>query len=266
MALKESIQSDTIIVAALGGEANIYCNFSLSMDVLQVTWQKRNGTSFQNMATYSPAYGQRLIGSFQKKVRFPRATPKASAITLQSLTFEDDSNYRCIFNVFCHGSFSKDICLNIQTISELTVEFHSLLPAEGLLTAVCSATGKAAPNITWLDDRGLEDTHQIHHIQNTNRTVTVTSRLNFSASHLQALFCLLDHPQGSKKKALHLEKGLEDVQKNTVIITLILAAVLLLLVLIYCVMGLNNSRRNKQKVHTCTQNSCKGNRLTARPR
>ncbi|NXD38686.1 MO2R4 protein, partial [Copsychus sechellarum] len=115
---------------------------------------------------------------------------------------------------------------------------------------VCSATGKPAPNITWLDDRGLEETPQIHHIQNTNRTVTVTSRLNFSANHLHALFCLLDHPQGRKKKALHLEKGREDVQKNTVIITSILAAVLLLLVLIYCVMRLNNRRRNRQQTHS----------------
>lgn len=115
LALEEPIQSDTIIVAALGGEANIYCNFSFSMDVLQVTWQKRNGTSFQNMATYSSIHGQRLIGSFQKKVHFTRATPKASAITLQNLTLEDDSYYRCIFSVFRHGSFSKDICLNIQS-------------------------------------------------------------------------------------------------------------------------------------------------------
>ncbi|NXU34737.1 OX2G protein, partial [Drymodes brunneopygia] len=111
---KEPIQSDTIIVAALEGEAKIYCNFSLPMDVLQVTWQKRNGTSLQNMATYSPIYGLRLIGSFQKKVRFTIATPKASAITLQNLTLEDDSDYRCIFNVFHHGSFSKEIHLNIQ--------------------------------------------------------------------------------------------------------------------------------------------------------
>ncbi|NWT50540.1 OX2G protein, partial [Erythrocercus mccallii] len=113
-ALKEPIQPDTITVAALGGEANIYCNFSLSMDVLQVTWPKRNGISFQNMASYSPIHGLRLIGSFQKKVCFTRATPKASAITLPNLTLEDDSYYRCIFNVFCHGSFSKEICLNIQ--------------------------------------------------------------------------------------------------------------------------------------------------------
>ncbi|NXY60546.1 OX2G protein, partial [Callaeas wilsoni] len=113
-ALKESIQSDTIIVAALGGEANFYCSFSLSMDVLQVIWQKRNGTSLQNMATYSPIHGLRLIRSFQKKVHFTRATPKASAITLQNLTLEDESYYRCIFNMFHDGSISKEIHANTQ--------------------------------------------------------------------------------------------------------------------------------------------------------
>ncbi|NWH82686.1 OX2G protein, partial [Piaya cayana] len=112
--LKEAVKSESIVAAALGGEANFYCNFSLTMDVLQVTWQKRNGSSFHNIATYSPHHGLRLIGSFQKKVHFTGATLKATAITLQNLTFEDESYYRCIFNVFPHGSFSKDIYLNIQ--------------------------------------------------------------------------------------------------------------------------------------------------------
>ncbi|NXY89141.1 OX2G protein, partial [Alcedo cyanopectus] len=112
--LKEAVKSDTVITAALGGEANFYCNFSLSMDVLQVTWQKRNGSSFQNIVTYSPKHGLWLMGPFQKKAYFTIATMKASTVTLQNLTFEDESNYRCIFNVFPHGSFSKDICLNIQ--------------------------------------------------------------------------------------------------------------------------------------------------------
>ncbi|NXD85293.1 OX2G protein, partial [Halcyon senegalensis] len=112
--LKEAVKSDRVIAAALGGEANFYCNFSLSMDVLQVTWQKRNGSSFQNIATYSPIHGLKLLGSFQKKAYFTTATLKASTMTLQNLTFEDESYYRCIFNVFPHGSFSKDICLDIQ--------------------------------------------------------------------------------------------------------------------------------------------------------
>ncbi|XP_033370944.1 uncharacterized protein LOC107212077 [Parus major] len=107
LALKEPIQSDTIIIATLGGEANFHCNFSLLMDILQVTWQQRNGTSFQ-------PHGLRLIESFQKKVLFTRGS-KASAVTLQNLTLEADSYYRCIFNVFHHGSFSIEICLNIQS-------------------------------------------------------------------------------------------------------------------------------------------------------
>lgn len=115
LGVKEAVKSESFIAAALGGEANIYCNFSLSLDVLQVTWQKRNGSSFQNIATYSKTYGLWLIGSFQKKARFTRAALKASAITLQNLTFEDESCYRCIFNAFPDGSYSKDICLNIQS-------------------------------------------------------------------------------------------------------------------------------------------------------
>ncbi|KFV44358.1 Poliovirus receptor-related protein 1, partial [Tyto alba] len=112
--LKEAVKSDSVIAAALGGEAYFFCNFLPSMEILQVIWQKRNGSSFQNIATHSPKHGLRLIGSFQKKVHFTRTTMKASAITLHNLTFEDESYYRCNFNVFPHGCFSKDTCLLIQ--------------------------------------------------------------------------------------------------------------------------------------------------------
>ncbi|XP_009886811.1 PREDICTED: uncharacterized protein LOC104289551 [Charadrius vociferus] len=219
--LKEAVKSDRVIAAALGGEANFYCNFSLPMDVLQITWQKKNGSSFQNIATYSPNHGLRLIGSFQKKVRFTRATLKASAITLQNLTFEDESYYRCIFNVFPHGSFSKDICLNIQTISELTVEYDSHLPTEGLLTAVCSATGKPAPKITWLNDRELDESPEIHRVQNANGTVTVANKLTFSA----------DHPR---------------TQKSVIVMAVVLAVVFST-VLIHCIMRLISRKREKLK-------------------
>ncbi|XP_040418208.1 CD226 antigen-like [Cygnus olor] len=207
LGVKEAVKSESFIAAALGGEANIYCNFSLSLDVLQVTWQKRNGSTFQNIATYSKTYGLRLIGSFQKKARFTRAALKASAITIQNLTFEDESCYRCIFNAFPDGSYSKDICLNIQTISELTVEFESHLATKDLLTAVCSATGKPAPNITWLIDEDLYEPPKIHYIQNPNGTVTVANRCTFSASHLHNLSCLLDHPQGRKVKTFPGKRG-----------------------------------------------------------
>lgn len=89
------------------------------------------------------------------------------------------------------------------------MEYDSHLPTEGLLTAVCSATGRPAPKITWLDDRDLDESPEIHQIQNANGTVTVATRLTFSANRLHALACLLDHPQGRKMKAVYLEKGRE---------------------------------------------------------
>jgi len=89
------------------------------------------------------------------------------------------------------------------------VEYDSHLLTEGLLTAVCSATGKPAPKITWLDDKDLNESPEIHHFQNANGTVKVANRLTFSANHFHALTCLLDHPQGRKMKVLYLEKGRE---------------------------------------------------------
>lgn len=113
--LKEAVKCESVTEATLGEEANFSCDFLLAMDVFQVTWQKINGSSFQNIATYSQTRGLRLIGSFRRKARFARAALNTSVITLKNLTFEDVSCYRCIFNVFPHGSFSsKAMCLNIQ--------------------------------------------------------------------------------------------------------------------------------------------------------
>lgn len=116
LGLKEAVKCESVTEATLGEEANFSCDFLLPMDVFQVTWQKINGSSFQNIATYSQTRGLRLIGSFRRKARFARAALNTSVITLKNLTFEDVSCYRCIFSVYPHGSFSsKAMCLNIQS-------------------------------------------------------------------------------------------------------------------------------------------------------
>ncbi|XP_072182956.1 uncharacterized protein [Excalfactoria chinensis] len=113
--LEEAVKCESITEATLGQEANFSCDFLLPMNVLQVTWQKINGSSFRNIATYSQTYGLRMLESLQRKARFTVAALNASAITLQNLTSEDASCYRCIFNVFPYGSFSSpELCLQVQ--------------------------------------------------------------------------------------------------------------------------------------------------------
>ncbi|NXH76588.1 MO2R4 protein, partial [Hydrobates tethys] len=125
---------------------------------------------------------------------------------------------------------------------------------------VCSATGKPAPKITWLDDRDLDESPEIRHVQNANGTVTVANRLTFSANHLRALTCLLDHPQGRKKKAIYLEKGREGVPKS-IIIMVVFIAVVFLTILIYCIIRLINRKRKKLKRRSAPRTPAKGKDL-----
>lgn len=89
------------------------------------------------------------------------------------------------------------------------MERDSHLPIKGLVTTVCSATGKPVPQISWLADGNVDESPEIHHIQNANGTVTVANRLTFSANHYFVLVCVLDHPQGRKMKVVYPGEGRE---------------------------------------------------------
>lgn len=183
------------------------CNFIPSYDVLQVTWQKLEGSSFKNIATYSKAHGTKSIGPFNKRVCFNDTSLKASSITFRGVTLEDETCYKCIFNAFPHGSFSRETCLIVHSISAVRTELHSNASSPGLLTAVCSATGKPAPEITWKPEGGLIGQPEIHGVKNANGTVTMTSTCNISvkllrSKNLQALTCVINHPMGKKEKII----------------------------------------------------------------
>ncbi|CAM5077247.1 unnamed protein product [Natator depressus] len=204
----EAVSCERVPAAALGEDVTLKCNFRPSFDVLQVTWQKLEGSSFKNIATYSKAHGTKSIGPFNKRVCFNDTSLKASSITLRNVILEDETCYKCIFSAFPHGSFSREICLIVQSISAVRTELHSNDSTPGLLTAVCSATAKPAPEITWKPEGILVDQPQIHGVKNANGTVTVTSTCNVSvrllrSKNLQALTCIINHPVGRKEKIIY---------------------------------------------------------------
>ncbi|CAM4424398.1 unnamed protein product, partial [Caretta caretta] len=93
-------------------------------------------------------------------------------------------------------------------ISAVRTELHSNASTPGLLTAICSATAKPAPEITWKPEGILIDQPQIQGVKNANGTVTVTSTCNVSvrllrSKNLQALTCIINHPVGRKEKIIY---------------------------------------------------------------
>lgn len=203
----EAVRCERVPAVALGEDVTLKCNFIPSYDVLQVTWQKLEGSSFKNIATYSKAHGTKSIGPFNKRVCFNYTSLKASSITFRGVTLEDETCYKCIFNAFPHGSFSRETCLIVHSISAVRTELHSNASSPELLTAVCSATAKPAPEITWKPEGVLIGQPEIHGVKNANGTVTMTSTCNISvrllrSKNLQALTCVINHPMGKKEEII----------------------------------------------------------------
>ncbi|XP_025070063.1 OX-2 membrane glycoprotein-like [Alligator sinensis] len=207
---KEAVQCEMVPAVAIGENVTLSCNFTLPLDILQITWQKRIGPSFQNIATYSKRHRPKSVGLLQNRVLFTDTRLNASSITLPNVTLQDEGDYKCLFNAFPHGSFSRDTHLTVQAVSEIRAELHINFISQGILTAICSATGRPAPKITWRPEGVLTD-HKpdIGSVHNADGTVTVTNACNFSLGCLKRLTCVMDHPdhpEGIKEKIVYQEE------------------------------------------------------------
>uniref|UniRef100_A0A7M4ERV1 Ig-like domain-containing protein n=1 Tax=Crocodylus porosus TaxID=8502 RepID=A0A7M4ERV1_CROPO len=198
---------EMVPAVAIGENVTLSCNFTLPLDILQITWQKRKGYSFENIATSSKRHRPKSVGLFQNRVLFTNTSLNASSITLCNVTLQDEGDYKCLFNAFPHGSFSRNTHLTVQAVSEIRTELHVNFINEGILTAICSATGKPAPKITWRPEGVLTAHHpEVGSVHNADGTVTVTNACNFTLERLKSLTCVMDHPEGSKKKILYQEE------------------------------------------------------------
>uniref|UniRef100_A0A7M4ERI5 Ig-like domain-containing protein n=1 Tax=Crocodylus porosus TaxID=8502 RepID=A0A7M4ERI5_CROPO len=184
---------------------NKSCNFTLPLDILQITWQKRKGYSFENIATSSKRHRPKSVGLFQNRVLFTNTSLNASSITLCNVTLQDEGDYKCLFNAFPHGSFSRNTHLTVQAVSEIRTELHVNFINEGILTAICSATGKPAPKITWRPEGVLTAHHpEVGSVHNADGTVTVTNACNFTLERLKSLTCKVIVPVLLALVRLHL--------------------------------------------------------------
>ncbi|XP_063300799.1 uncharacterized protein LOC134595259 [Pelobates fuscus] len=96
---------------ALGETATLICEFSSSLDVLQVTWQVDKDQKQQTIATYSKKYGAKIVNSRANYNLISHKESNISTITISDLKKQDEACYVCIFNAFPHGAYKSKVCL-----------------------------------------------------------------------------------------------------------------------------------------------------------
>uniref|UniRef100_A0A8P0STF8 Ig-like domain-containing protein n=1 Tax=Canis lupus familiaris TaxID=9615 RepID=A0A8P0STF8_CANLF len=195
--------------AVSGENVTIFCNLTTSADVVQVTWQKIQGSLTQNIGTYSSIYGEKIFPPYRDQLHCEVIESNSSFITIREVTFEDEACYKCLFNVFPHGSHVGQICLNIIAVSELKSELQSSLDSEDFLTFIYSAVGKPIPQISLFPSQVLINPPEEYFAQNPNGTVTITKMYNISLKTvrslgLQHLTVYMDHPLRNEEKIVPL--------------------------------------------------------------
>uniref|UniRef100_A0A8C0ZQX9 Ig-like domain-containing protein n=1 Tax=Castor canadensis TaxID=51338 RepID=A0A8C0ZQX9_CASCN len=227
--------------AVLGGNVTIFCNWTAQEDVVQITWQKIQDSSPQNIGTYSSKYGEKILPPYVDRLHCKILEPNSSFITIQKVTFEDEACYKCLFNVFPHGSHGGEICLNILTVSNLTNENRFISDSEGSLELIYSAVGKPAPQISLFPSQVLMNRPKEYLDQSQNGTVTVTKIYTVSLETvrflgLQHLIVHMDHPLRNEERIVPLSVKQEC---NFIIICLNTLFVLILCINLWVVICLH---------------------------
>ncbi|XP_066563710.1 OX-2 membrane glycoprotein [Amia ocellicauda] len=187
-----------IVTATIWDNVTLKCELTKSKDVLQVTWQKQNGQSAENIATYNNRFGAKVSDSYRERVSFVVKGLHESSIAIRGVSREDEACYNCLFNSYPEGAIKGITCIATvygNTLQNKSAELHeplfevSTMPAHGsehrvyLLT--CSVTGRPVPTVSWSTERHdvIEDSQQFT-VTNPNGTVTVVINATINVSRL----------------------------------------------------------------------------------
>uniref|UniRef100_V9KVN7 OX-2 membrane glycoprotein-like protein n=1 Tax=Callorhinchus milii TaxID=7868 RepID=V9KVN7_CALMI len=223
----------------LGGNVTFKCALMGSDDVLQVTWQKLNGHSEKNTATFSKKYGSNIFGSFEGRATFIPSEVTVSIINLSGVRFEDEGCYQCLFNTFLDGAKVGKTCLSVHVMPEATLQSSATDAATNSngssdFVATCSATGRPAPVITW------ETTSSVTVLSTQSSTMVLDGRVKITSNLTVAkagaadckVICVVNHP--ALKRAITLEDFLQttssDQVKNKSPILIACAAIIIVVV------------------------------------
>ncbi|XP_034145462.1 OX-2 membrane glycoprotein isoform X2 [Esox lucius] len=176
--LSQLVETQQVVTVTLGEDAHFSCGLMEPRDVLQVTWQKETPGGTENVASYNKRFGPKVNPPFQGKVEFLNVGLQNCSIVIRGVSREDESCYKCLFNIYPDGSIIGRACLQVNELygpTLLVTQTNDTHPLFSGLTVSCTATGQPAPIVTWDETAqlALKNSTTVN-VTHPNGTVTVT--------------------------------------------------------------------------------------------
>ncbi|XP_069748475.1 nectin-1-like isoform X2 [Narcine bancroftii] len=153
------VETKENLIAVLGENLTFTCKTHLK-DILQVTWQKLNGQSEDNIATFNEKFGPKVFGPFIDRVSILPSNHQESALVLSGVRIEDEGCYQCLFTTFPTGSNIGKTCLTVlaKGSNEETQENKTAVINENVNFS-CTTKLKNIQQVTWqkLHDQSEEN-------------------------------------------------------------------------------------------------------------
>ncbi|XP_028972341.2 OX-2 membrane glycoprotein-like isoform X1 [Esox lucius] len=176
--LSQLVETQQVVIVTLGGDAQFSCRLMEPRDVLQVTWQKETPGGNENVASYNKRFGPKVNPPFNMKVLFLNVGLQNCSVIIRGVSREDESCYKCLFNIYPDGAISGRTCLQVNELygpTLLVTQINDTLPLFSGLTLSCSATGRPAPVVDlFLPVQLVLENSTTDNVAHPNGTVTVT--------------------------------------------------------------------------------------------
>ncbi|XP_034145478.1 OX-2 membrane glycoprotein-like isoform X3 [Esox lucius] len=112
--LSQLVETQQVVIVTLGGDAQFSCRLMEPRDVLQVTWQKETPGGNENVASYNKRFGPKVNPPFNMKVLFLNVGLQNCSVIIRGVSREDESCYKCLFNIYPDGAISGRTCLQVN--------------------------------------------------------------------------------------------------------------------------------------------------------
>ncbi|XP_034145477.1 OX-2 membrane glycoprotein-like isoform X2 [Esox lucius] len=114
--LSQLVETQQVVIVTLGGDAQFSCRLMEPRDVLQVTWQKETPGGNENVASYNKRFGPKVNPPFNMKVLFLNVGLQNCSVIIRGVSREDESCYKCLFNIYPDGAISGRTCLQVNVV------------------------------------------------------------------------------------------------------------------------------------------------------